>query len=88
MRILSNIRRSAPAHAVVLIIETVLVDAHIGDPARTLDIGMLAVTGGRERTPAQYATLLERAGFQLQRVIPTGGGEQLVEAHPTTPPIP
>jgi hypothetical protein len=63
-----------------VIIETVLDDQRPRDPARTLDIVMLAVTGGRERTPAEYALLLERGGFQLTRVVPTGGGVQLVEA--------
>lgn len=84
VRILSNIRRSAPDHAVVLVVETVLDDERVRDPARTLDIVMLALTGGRERTPTEYASLFERAGFEFTRVIPTGGGVQLVEACPVT----
>lgn len=80
VRILSNIRRSASDDAVVLIVETVLDDDRVRDPARTLDIVMLALTGGRERTPAEYASLFARAGFALTRVIPTGGGVQIVEA--------
>jgi C-methyltransferase len=82
VRILSNIRRHAPDHAVILVIETVLDVGHRCDPARTLDIVMLALTGGRERTPAEYASLFQRAGFELVRVIPTGGGVQLVEGRP------
>lgn len=85
VRILSNIRRSAPDHAVVLVVETVLDDDRIRDHARTLDIVMLALTGGRERTPTEYASLFERAGFEFTRVIPTGGGVQLVEARSITP---
>lgn len=80
VRILSNIRRSAPDHATVLIIETVLAGQRRRDPATTLDIVMLAVTGGRERTTEQHASLLDRAGFAFQRLIPTGGGVQVVEA--------
>jgi C-methyltransferase len=87
VRILSNIRRNAPDDATVLIVETVLDDERLRDPARTLDIVMLALTGGRERTPAQYASLLERAGFALVRVIPTGGGVQVVEARPAAGPF-
>lgn len=82
VRILSNIRRSAPDDAVVLIIETVLDDERPQDPGRTLDIVMLALTGGRERTAAQYTSLLDRAGFEFLGVIATGGGVQLVEARP------
>lgn len=80
VRILSNLRRSAPDHATVLIVETVLGGRRTRDPATTLDIVMLAVTGGRERSPDEYAGLLDRAGWELVRVIPTGGGVQVVEA--------
>jgi C-methyltransferase len=80
IQILSNLRRSAPDDATVLIIETVLDDQRVRDPATTLDIVMLAVTGGRERTPAEYASLLERAGWELVAITPTGGGVQLVHA--------
>jgi hypothetical protein len=80
VQILSNLRRSAPDDATILIVETVLDDQRLRDPARTLDIVMLAVTGGRERMPAELASLLDRAGWELVRVIPTGGGVQVVEA--------
>jgi C-methyltransferase len=80
IRILSNIRRSAPDDATILIVETVLDDQRTRDPARTLDIVMLALTGGRERSPGEYSVLLDRAGWELARVIPTGGGVQVVEA--------
>lgn len=80
VRILSNIRRSAPDHGVVLLVETVLMDRPGPDAARTLDIIMLTVTGGRERTPAQYQAIFDAAGFEMSGVIPTGGAVQLVEA--------
>lgn len=80
VRILSNIRRSAPDDAIVLLIETVLGDRSGPDPAKTLDIVMLTVTGGRERTPAEYARVLETAGLELVSVIPTSGAVQIVEA--------
>ena len=80
VRILSNIRRSAPDHARLAIVETVLDGRQVRDPAVTLDVVMLALTGGRERTPAEFSALLERSGFELERVVPTGGGVQIVEA--------
>jgi hypothetical protein len=82
-RILTNIRASAPVDATVLIIETVLQDHPGPDPATTLDIVMLALTGGRERTPDQYASILDAAGLELVRVIPTDGSVQIVEARVT-----
>ena len=39
--------------------------------AKVLDIIMLTVTGGRERTRVEYQTLFEAGGFRLDRVIPT-----------------
>jgi C-methyltransferase len=80
VRILEKLRRHAPDGATLLIVETVLDEGRLRDPARTLDIVMLALTGGRERTPAEYGVLLDRAGWRFQEVVPTGGGVQLVVA--------
>jgi len=41
---------------------------------------MLAVTGGRERTRAEYEGLLASTGFRLERVIQTASQYSLVEA--------
>lgn len=79
-RILANVRRNAPDGATILIIETVLGARPNRDPAATLDIVMLAVTGGRERTAAEHGELLGRAGWALRRTIATGGGVQIVAA--------
>lgn len=77
--ILTAIRRAASPGARVLIVENVLGDA--ADPrGHTLDIIMLAVTGGRERTGKQLGGLLEGAGFVGSRVIETGGPMRIVDA--------
>ena len=78
--ILSAIRRAASPGARVLIVENVLAEG-IADPrGRTLDIVMLAVTGGRERTVSQFARLLDSADFGGTRVIETSGPLRIVEA--------
>ena len=78
--ILSAIRRAASPSARVLIIENVLADG-VADPrGRTLDIVMLAVTGGRERTASQFARLLDSADFRGTTVIETSGPLRIVEA--------
>ena len=38
---------------------------------KMLDLTMLAMTGGLERTEAEHRTLFEGAGLTFQRVIPT-----------------
>jgi hypothetical protein len=41
---------------------------------------MLAVTGGRERSPSQLSKLLESAGLRPSTVIETSGAMRIVEA--------
>lgn len=78
--ILTAVRRAAVPGATVLIVEGVL-DPDRPDPrVQTLDVVMLVGTGGRERSPAQFGELLDRAGLRLTRVIPTQGPLSLVEA--------
>lgn len=74
IRILQNVRRNATDDAAVLIVEAVLADTPDPDQAKTLDVMMLCVTGGRERTPDEYATLFAAAGLELVRVIRTPAG--------------
>ena len=80
LAILQAVRRAAPPGARVLIIENVL-DGVAADPrGQTLDVIMLAVTGGRERTGPQLESLLEEAGFSSLTVTDTTGPLRLVEA--------
>jgi hypothetical protein len=81
--ILRAVRRAAPAHARLLAIERLLPagDAPALETAM-LDIGMLVVAGGRERTAAEYAALYARAGFRLTRVVDTGSPFSLIEGAP------
>jgi C-methyltransferase len=78
--ILRAIRQAAPAGARVLIIENVLAENRPDPRGHTLDVIMLAVTGGRERTSSQLAELLRNAGFGAPAVIDTGGPLRILEA--------
>ena len=49
-------------------------------PGKMLDMVMLIVPGGQERTAAEYGALLDKAGFQLTRVVPTASPVSIVEA--------
>jgi hypothetical protein len=56
-----------------------------------MDLHMLTLLGGRERTEAEYRDLLAPAGFTLEQVIPTSSpsGICILEAHPSPgPPSP
>lgn len=78
--VLTAVRRAASPGARVLIIENVLDDTSLDPRGHTLDIIMLACTGGRERTGTQLGGLLKAAGFRDSTVINTGGPLRIVEA--------
>jgi hypothetical protein len=40
-------------------------------PGRWLDVHVMLLTGGRERTEPEYRALFEKAGLRLERVLPT-----------------
>ena len=81
--ILSAVHRAASPGARVSIIENVLGDGKSDQRGHTLDVIMLAVTGGRERTSAQFGELLEGAGFVNPTVIDTAGPLRIIEAMTT-----
>ncbi len=78
--ILSAVRRAAAPGASVLIIENVLVEPATDPRGHALDVIMLTITGGRERTGDEFAQLLQAAGFSSSTVIDTGGPLRIVEA--------
>ena len=79
-RILAAVRRAAPSHARLLIVEAIVSEAPGPDFSKVLDVIMLAVTGGQERTPSEYEALLTRAGFRLERIIATPSQYSIIEA--------
>jgi len=78
--ILKAIRRAAPPHARLLVIEE-MVPVDPGPAwSKMLDIHMLALIGGKQRTRPEYEALLGAAGFSLQREIETRAGITILEA--------
>ncbi|MBA2632359.1 MAG: hypothetical protein H0U86_05085 [Chloroflexi bacterium] len=78
--ILKGIRRPAPPHAKLLLIEQIVPDDPGPHWTKTLDIHMLALLGGRQRTREEYEALLARAGFSFRRQIDTDAGISILEA--------
>ena len=79
-RILAAVRRAAAPGARLLVVEVLVPDTAGPDHSKLLDIIMLALTGGRERTREQYEQLLGNAGFTLAQVTPTRSTYFVVEA--------
>lgn len=79
IKILSAIRRDMPSNARVLIIETVVPLTPEPHLAKELDIAMMALPGGMERTEAEYAALVAKAGLRLQGIVPTMSPYSILE---------
>jgi hypothetical protein len=82
VRILSAIRRSAPTHAKLLLIEGILPENPNSSWIEMLDIFMLALITGKERTRREFEALLTSSGFRLDRVIEVGLSTSIIEASP------
>ena len=80
LTILGNCREAMHDDSKLLIVEFVLPEGdepHIG---KLLDMVMLVLPGGEERTPAEYSELLSKAGLKMTNVIPTDSPASIVEA--------
>ena len=64
----------------LLVIEQMIPDDPGPHWAKTLDIHMLALLGGRQRSRHEYATLLDSAGFAFDREIDTRAGVAILQS--------
>ncbi|HEU5101083.1 MAG TPA: methyltransferase [Roseiflexaceae bacterium] len=80
--ILMNCRQAISTHGRLLVVELVVPEGNTPDFGKWVDLHMLAITGGRERTAAEYGALFQKTGFELVRVMPTSAGPGVVEARP------
>jgi hypothetical protein len=80
VRILRNVRSAAAAGAVLLLVEWVIPEDECESPAKWNDLGMLLINNGRERTAGEYHRLLDKAGFQMIRVVGTASPLSIIEA--------
>jgi hypothetical protein len=80
LTILRNCRAAMGPKSRLLIIEMVIPAGNAPHPGKSTDIVMLAVPGGQERTEQEYCVLLAKAGFRLERVVPTDSAASVVEA--------
>ncbi len=72
--------RSGSKNAKVILVETVIAPGNEPHMAKWLDIEMLLLPGGRERTEAEFGELFSRAGFRLTRVVGTKSPVSIIEA--------
>jgi O-methyltransferase domain/Dimerisation domain len=78
--LLKNIHRAARSQSRLLVVEMLMPDQPGPSVVTLMDLSMLVLFGGRERSGKDFESLLVRAGYLVQRVIPTAGLFSVVEA--------
>ncbi|MEA2565547.1 MAG: hypothetical protein QOD49_724, partial [Actinomycetota bacterium] len=80
--ILRNIRTSMPRRAKLLVVEHVLPPGDEPSFGKLLDLNMLLLPGGVERTAEEFRRLYEGSGFRLSRIVPAQGDLSVIEGEP------
>jgi len=80
--ILVNCRKAVPRDGALLLVEFGLSGENLPSLGKVIDLIMLVLTGGRERTVDEYRDLLTSAGFRLNRIVPTPAEFAIIEAVP------
>lgn len=80
LTILRNCHRVMPAESKLLLVESVIPSGNEPFGGKFLDLVMLLIPGGKERTEEEYRALLSKAGFQLSRIVPTETEVSIIEA--------
>ena len=78
--ILKNIHRAMDEKGKLLLIEMIVLEGNQPDLSKLLDLNMMVITGGRERTEGEFKSLLAASGFELTRVIRTTSPVCVIEA--------
>jgi hypothetical protein len=79
LTILKNCHTAMPADAKLLVVESVIPAGNEPFAGKFLDLVMLMIPGGKERTAEEYRSLFAEAGFELTRIIPTESELSIIE---------
>lgn len=82
--LLTNVRRAASSDARLMVVESVIPETCEFDLGKWMDMNMLAMSNGRERTAAEFHDLFERAGFRVEQIVATPSPLSIVVGRPTS----
>lgn len=82
LTILRHVRSVIPDHGRLLVIEAVIPPGNEPFPMKFLDLTMLTIPGGKERSREEYEDLFRSAGFELSRIVPTETDMSVIEGRP------
>ena len=77
--ILKNCYRSLPENGKLMLVEAVVPATDEPHFSKFIDLNMLVMTGGRERTETEFEKLFADSGFRLTRIVPTESPFSLIE---------
>jgi len=80
--ILRNCRAAMAEKSKLLLVDMVVPDATSASFSKLLDLNMLVMNGGRERTKAEFCALLDAADYKLTKIVPTMAPQSVMEAVP------
>jgi hypothetical protein len=80
--LLTNVKKAARADARLMVVESVIPETPEFDMGKWMDMNMMAMTTGRERTAAEFRSLFEQAGFALDQIVPTPSPLSIVIGRP------
>jgi SAM-dependent methyltransferase len=79
--ILRNCRRSIATDGRLLIVDGVVAPGSAADPLKHMDLHMLVMLGGKERSEEEWRELLSGEAFDVVRIAPSGA-KHMIEARP------
>jgi hypothetical protein len=82
IRILTNVRQAIGEDGRLLVVESVIPAGNEPFFGKLLDVTMLVIPGGQERTEQEYRDLFGKAGFRLARIVPTAAEVSVIEGVP------
>ena len=82
LAILENVRKAIKPSARLILSESVIPDTPDFDMGKWMDVTMLVMVGGRERTAAEYRELYGKVGFELEEIVPTPSPHSLIIGRP------
>jgi O-methyltransferase domain len=71
--LLGKVRKAMKPGARLVLLEELIPETPELVPGKWIDLLMLAITGGRERTEKEYRELLSAGRFELEEVVRTAG---------------
>ncbi len=82
LQILRNVRRAMRPNGRLLVVEGVIPPGNDPNFGKLLDLNMLLIPGGKERTEGEYRALYTAAGFRLTSITPTASEVSVIEGRP------